>query len=57
MIRDLIVYWFDLFPEEAEDEVDAYELLSAVDILSLLPKDFYDKLVRFFLQQDSVRIF
>ncbi|XP_055998398.1 cytoskeleton-associated protein 5-like isoform X2 [Ostrea edulis] len=30
--------------EEAEDEVDAYELLSAVDILSLLPKDFYDKL-------------
>ncbi|XP_062581374.1 cytoskeleton-associated protein 5-A-like [Saccostrea cucullata] len=30
--------------EEAEDEVDAYELLSAVDILALLPKDFYDKI-------------
>lgn len=34
--------------EEAEDEVvpqiDAYELLEAVDILSKLPKDFYDKI-------------
>ncbi|XP_022338484.2 cytoskeleton-associated protein 5-like [Crassostrea virginica] len=30
--------------DEAEDEVDAYELLTAVDILALLPKDFYDKI-------------
>ena len=31
--------------DEAEDEVDAYELLTAVDILALLPKDFYEKIV------------
>lgn len=30
--------------EEVEDEVDAYELLQAVDILAMLPKDFYDKI-------------
>lgn len=33
------------FSEEVEDEVDAYELLQAVDILAMLPKDFYDKIV------------
>lgn len=33
------------FSEEVEDEVDAYELLQAVDILTMLPKDFYDKIV------------
>lgn len=26
-------------------QIDAYELLEAVDILSKLPKDFYDKIV------------
>jgi cytoskeleton-associated protein 5 len=26
-------------------QVDAYELLDAVEILSKLPKDFYDKIV------------
>lgn len=35
----------DIFSEEVEDEVDAYELLQAVDILAMLPKDFYDKIV------------
>lgn len=35
------------FPEEVEDEVDAYELLQAVDILAMLPKDFYEKIVWF----------
>lgn len=35
----------DIFTEEVEDEVDAYELLQAVDILAMLPKDFYDKIV------------
>lgn len=34
-----------IFSEEVEDEVDAYELLQAVDILAMLPKDFYDKIV------------
>lgn len=32
--------------EETEVQVDAYELLEAVEILSKLPKDFYDKIVR-----------
>ncbi|KAG8438277.1 hypothetical protein GDO86_008822 [Hymenochirus boettgeri] len=30
--------------EESVPQVDAYELLEAVDILSKLPKDFYDKI-------------
>lgn len=32
--------------EEAAPAVDAYELLEAVEILSKLPKDFYEKIVR-----------
>lgn len=32
-------------PGEVEDEVDAYELLQAVDILAMLPKDFFEKIV------------
>lgn len=35
------------FPGEVEDEVDAYELLQAVDILAMLPKDFFEKIVWF----------
>lgn len=31
--------------EEAVPQVDAYELLEAVEILSKLPKDFYEKIV------------
>lgn len=31
--------------DEAVPQVDAYELLEAVEILSKLPKDFYDKIV------------
>lgn len=38
-------YKWHFFSEEVEDEVDAYELLQAVDILAMLPKDFYDKIV------------
>lgn len=29
-------------------EIDPYELMDAVDIVSKLPKDFYDKTVRLF---------
>lgn len=32
--------------EEAAPAVDAYELLEAVEILSKLPKDFFEKIVR-----------
>lgn len=32
--------------EEAVPAVDAYELLEAVEILSKLPKDFFEKIVR-----------
>lgn len=32
--------------EEAAPAIDAYELLEAVEILSKLPKDFYEKIVR-----------
>lgn len=31
--------------DEVVPQVDAYELLEAVEILSKLPKDFYDKIV------------
>lgn len=31
--------------EEVVPQVDAYELLEAVEILSKLPKDFYEKIV------------
>lgn len=31
--------------DEDVPQVDAYELLEAVEILSKLPKDFYDKIV------------
>lgn len=31
---------------EAAPAVDAYELLEAVEILSKLPKDFFEKIVR-----------
>lgn len=33
---------------EAAAAVDPYELLEAVDILSKMPKDFYEKIVRTF---------
>ena len=33
--------------EDTVAAVDAYELLEAVDILSKIPKDFYDKIVCF----------
>lgn len=32
--------------EETVAAVDPYELLEAVEILSKMPKDFYDKIVR-----------
>lgn len=37
------------FLEEVEDEVDVYEFLQVVDILVMLFKDFYDKIVWGFL--------
>lgn len=46
--------------EETEVQVDAYELLEAVEILSKLPKDFYEKIVRTtprFLRFESLRCF
>ena len=41
---------FVFLPEGGDDgdevpQIDAYELLEAVEILSKLPKDFYDKIV------------
>lgn len=40
---------FSRLADHAEDEtpaVDAYELLEATEVLSKLPKDFYEKIVR-----------
>ncbi|ESO97492.1 hypothetical protein LOTGIDRAFT_228176 [Lottia gigantea] len=34
----------DAEDDGASEEIDAYELIEAVDILALLPKDFYDKI-------------
>ena len=34
--------------------VDAYELLEAVEILSKMPKDFYDKIVSLYNNEDDL---
>lgn len=34
--------------EKTVEAVDPYELLEAVEILSKMPKDFYEKIVRLF---------
>ena len=37
-------------------EVDAYDLMDAVDILAKLPKDFYDKTVRKMFHLNNIAI-
>lgn len=50
MIHPFLRFVFFFLLEGGDDgdevpQIDAYELLEAVEILSKLPKDFYDKIV------------
>jgi hypothetical protein len=42
--------------EAPGEDVDPFELLEAVDILALLPKDFYDKIVSIAINYIVVRL-
>lgn len=49
-LSDWAIFYSSLTDEdepEAVPSVDPYELLEAVEVLSKIPKDFYDKIVRF----------
>lgn len=45
------LYWYYFTDEDEEEhvpEIDPYDLMEPVDILSKLPKDFYEKVSFFF---------
>lgn len=42
---------------DAGAEIDPYELMEAVDILSKLPKDYFDKIVSLILFLSITRIY
>lgn len=42
-----ICYAVGAEPLQSDETIDPYDLLDPVDILSKLPADFYEKIVRF----------
>ncbi len=52
-IRHKIQWSLSFFPEEEEAEVvDPYDLMDPVDILSKIPKDYYEKVVGYCSRQE-----